>query len=394
MKLAYFCNYLNLHQVTLADELYKLLGNEFVFVSTVPLKLEFSKGGEDYSQTRLYCLRAFESESNRREALRLAEEADVCVFGAQTMEYELQRARTSKGLAFEGSERWLKRGWLNLFSPRLLWWLWHYHTKFRKLPWYRIGSSAFTAIDDFKLHCYRGREYKWGYFTKVDESFDVEASIQDASTSENTPLMWCGRFLTLKHPELPVLLAAKLKTLGYKIVINIYGDEGNAAKHDGIFPRRKLEDLIEQLGVKDCVKLMGSRPNNEILAAMRSHSIFLFTSNRYEGWGAVANEAMSNGCCLVGSDQIGSVPYLIKDGENGCIFKTGDLDSLCEKVKYLLDYPEVRKKMAIKAHHDMVSLWSPEKAAKNLVALIDDLMSGTEVSIKEGPCSKAELIRI
>ena len=95
MKLAYFCNYLNLHQVTLADEIYNILGDEFIFISTIPLKQEYLKGGEDYSLTRQYCLRAFESEENRQKALRFAQEAEACVFGAQAMEYELQRARTS-----------------------------------------------------------------------------------------------------------------------------------------------------------------------------------------------------------------------------------------------------------------------------------------------------------
>ncbi len=36
--------------------------------------------------------------------------------------------------------------------------------------------------------------------------------------------------------------------------------------------------------------------------------------------GAVANEAMANGCVVVGSHEIGSIPYLIQDLSNGlCI---------------------------------------------------------------------------
>ena len=383
MKLAYFCNYLNLHQVTLADELYKLLGNEFVFVSTVPLKLEFSKGGEDYSLTRRYCLRAFESNANKQEALRLAQEAEACVFGAQTMEYELRRVRTSKGFAIEGSERWLKRGWLNLLSPRLLQWLWHYHTKFYKLPWYKIGSSAFTAIDDYKLHCYRGREYKWGYFTNV-ENYSVEAS-EDVSTSGNATILWCARFLKLKHPELSVKLAVKLKQNGYNTHIDMYGD---GAEFENI------RNLIVKEQVGDMVVLHGNVPNAEVVKAMRSHDIFLFTSDKNEGWGAVANEAMSNRCCLVAADEIGSTPYLLKDGVNGMVFRSGSIDSLYEKVAYLLEHPHERDMMAEKGYEDMVRLWNPKNAAKSLVMLIDDLMNGREVSIKEGPCSKAELIRL
>ena len=130
-------------------------------------------------------------------------------------------------------------------------------------------------------------------------------------------------------------------------------------------------------------------PNAEVLQQMRQHDIFLFTSDKNEGWGAVANESMANGCCLVGSDAIGSVPYLVTDGATGMIFKSCDLDSLYEKVKYLLDNPEERQRMSKAGHQRMVELWSPENAAKSLLQLIEDLQNGRPSSILQGPCSKA-----
>lgn len=199
--------------------------------------------------------------------------------------------------------------------------------------------------------------------------------------------------MTLKHPELPVMMAKKLKDNGYKFMLAMYGDEGNANKHDDVYPRKKLEALISNLGVGDCVCLKGNRPNKDILQAMRLSAVFLFTSDRLEGWGAVANESMSNGCVLVGSDQIGSIPYLLKDGYNGCIFKSGDVDSLYEKVKYLLDNKSEMKRLALQAFEDINNVWSPQNAAKNLITLIHDLMDGREVSITEGPCSKAQIIK-
>ncbi len=43
--------------------------------------------------------------------MRLAREAEVCVFGANSMEYALERVKQSEcGLSFEFGERWLKRG--------------------------------------------------------------------------------------------------------------------------------------------------------------------------------------------------------------------------------------------------------------------------------------------
>ena len=147
-------------------------------------------------------------------------------------------------------------------------------------------------------------------------------------------------------------------------------------------------------------------PNAEILKQMRKHEIFLFTSDRLEGWGAVSNESMSNGCVLVGSSDIGSIPYLVKEGKTGMIFKSADwhtgftgsslkvdeqaLNSITEKFEWLLNHPIDRKEIAINGYKNMRDIWSPSNAAKNLLILIDCLMNGQEPSITDGPCSKAK----
>lgn len=150
-----------------------------------------------------------------------------------------------------------------------------------------------------------------------------------------------------------------------------------------------IKEFAKKLHVDDVVSFKGNMPNDEILKAMRQHEIFLFTSDKNEGWGAVANESMSNGCAIVASDAIGSIPFLVKDGENGCVFKSGDLNSLCEKVEWLLDNPDRRIAMAKSAYRTMHDIWSPHNAAKSLLKLIDDIQNGRDTTITEGPCSKA-----
>ena len=122
---------------------------------------------------------------------------------------------------------------------------------------------------------------------------------------------------------------------------------------------------------------------------MANHDIFLLTSDENEGWGVVANEAMGNKCCIVGSDNSGSIPYLVKDGVNGIVFKSKSLDSLYQKVKYLIDHPSNRHRMAEQGYQDILSLWNPKHAAKSLLTLIEDIQKGEVSSISDGPCSKA-----
>lgn len=379
MRLVFYSNYLNIHQVYLMDEFYKILGDDFRFVATLPRNEKELKGGTDYS-VRSYCILAAESKDAKEEALLLAVKADVSVFGACSQMYAIERAKNNTtGLSFEMGERWLKHGLLTIGSPVFRQWLCNYYRYYRKANFYKLCCSSFAANDDERLHAYLGRHYKWGYFTSVENRF-VEASEQDVSTKGKVHILWCARFLLLKHPEMVIKLAARLKEEHYDFVIDMYGDGEEL---------EKTKKLCDSLSVSDVITFKGNVPNKEILQAMRQHDIFLFTSDRNEGWGAVANESMANGCVLVASDAIGSTQYLVKHKETGMIFRSCDLDSLYEQVKYLLDNPDVRKQISKVGREFMVKLWSPQNAAKSLIQLIEDIRAGHETSISEGPCSKA-----
>jgi len=378
MKLVFYSNYLNIHQVPVMDEFYQLLGEDFRFVTTLPRNEKELKGGADYS-TRPYCILAAENEVANEEALRLAREADTCVFGACSQEYAVERAvKNPLGLSFEMGERWLKHGWLTIGSQVFFQWAINYIRYYRKANFYKLCCSAFASGDDERMHVYRDRHYKWGYFTKVDcvenKTIDALAGMKQIS------ILWCGRFLNWKHPELAVLLVKILKDHDYVVKLDMYGTGEEEAN---------ILSLCVQLCVSDQVQLHGNVPNEEIRFAMRNHDIFVFTSDRQEGWGAVLNEAMDSGCAVVASDEIGSAPFLIKDGHNGLMFKSMDCSSLYQKVSFLIDNPKERQQMAAQARYDMANVWSPRVAAQNLLTLINNIDNNRESTIQVGPCSKA-----
>lgn len=397
MKIAFFSIVLNHHQALFADEMYNLLGGSFVFVECE--NLGDCKGATETYRDRPYLLQAWENEITHEKANQIATDYDVCLFDGG-FNYQCLRMKTNK-LTFEVSERWLKRGWLNILSPRLLRNICTHHLRFwQRKPLYKLCSSAFAAEDQNKLGTFKNKCYKWGYFTSVPDVVRDER----LEVSDVVRLMWCARFLKLKHPELPVLMAARLKEEGYKFVLDFYG------AGEELEPTKQL---AENLDLNNCVNFHGTVPNDQVHQAMRNTEIFLFTSDRHEGWGAVANESLSEGCVLVASDAIGSSPYLIKEGSIGsrsssgsteangfmfhsskasCSFGNPDdlaLDSLCEKVEWLLEHPTERKLMQQNAIKQMQDVWSPANAARSLLQLIDDLQHGRDTSIKVGPCSKA-----
>lgn len=82
---------------------------------------------------------------------------------------------------------------------------------------------------------------------------------------------------------------------------------------------------------------------------MLNSDIFVFTSDRNEGWGASLNEAMSSGCACVVSDAIGSSHFLINNEVNGLLFKNKRLSSLQLQIQRLLDDDMLRKKYHLMA---------------------------------------------
>lgn len=378
MTITFFINYLNHHQVFVADEMYRQLGDDFRFVATYPRNAAELKGGIDYS-IRPYCLLPAERESDMVQAQKLVVNSDVCVFGAGNLNWEYLRAKTDK-LSFEISERWFKRGIVNIMSPRLLRWWWLYQTKLRKKPFYMLCASAYTASDCRKLLTFKGRCFKWGYLTDVPP-IDIDEIIDPQKQDSTVRILWVARFLPLKHPEKMLQLAKYLLKSGYSdFVIDMIG-VGPEYEH--------IAKQILQYGLSDFIRLLGQMPNDKVLRQMQDHDIFCFTSDRKEGWGAVLNEAMSNGCCVVANDEIGAVPYLIKSGTNGLIYHKGKGTDLNRCVEQLLRDRVLCRKMSRMAYNNMQCYWNPITAAKNLIDLSRHLMQGHKTPFSEGPCSIA-----
>lgn len=377
MTITFLTNLVNHHQIYVADELYRYYGTDYTYVSFEALPNWLRKGGYQELK-RPYILNAYESENNRIKAEILAYESDVVIIGSAP-EYLVEKRLKENKITFHYSERWFKHISCRLLSPRLWIHIFNNHVRYRNKKSYMLCASAFTAHDVNMVFAYPHKCFKWGYFTKVDD-LDIDSIL--ATKRDKNRIMWCSRFVKFKHPEMVVILAAKLKSAGYKFEVNMYGS-GEEQEY--------IKKMAIDYEVTDVLFLKGNLPNDEILQQMRMHNIFIFTSDRHEGWGAVLNEAMSNGCAVVASNKIGSVPFLLKNKVNGLIFKSEDIDSLFSNVRFLLDNPLQAEEYAQNAYSTMRDEWSPQNAALSLIKLIDfiDNENLKEYIKQKGPCSWA-----
>lgn len=360
MTFIYFINYLNHHQVAITDQLYDQLGDDFVCFCTSPRCIYEMKGGEDFS-SRPYCLNVTENIENYNLALRMAREADVCVFGANSSTFAIERAKNNKdGLSLELGERWFKKGYINMLSPNFIRWFYNYHKYYKKANFYRLCASAYAPGDLNFVRAYMGRCIRWGYFIRENSPLYN----RERENSKEIKIMWCGRFLKWKHPELAIKLAYRLKAKGYDFIINMFGC---GERMDSV------KKMASDLNICDRITFYGSLPNERVISEMGKHDIFLATSDFNEGWGVVVNEAMLSGCAVVASKSMGSVPYLINDGYNGFTYESNSLNQIEEIVTRLLDNPSLIQKTGINAINTISSLWSSQNAVHQLLVLIHKL---------------------
>ena len=378
MKLVFLSNFFNHVQVSISDAFYELCDKQYYFIETTEVPEERRKGGFDILE-RPYVIRTWKGPEEERKAHEVSLEADVLICGSELLSLSYKKERLSRNkLTFEYSERWFKRGFINLFSKTNLTDHFYYHTRFKHAPFYKLCSSAYTPNDEYAMRSFIGKCYKYGYFPKVNE-LDID-SVLEAKDPSTVKIIWCARFLGWKHPEMVVDLARRLAETGLDVQINMVGI-------GGLWERIRKSVADNNLG--HILNLVGSAPNEKVLEMMREHHIFLLTSDRQEGWGVVVNEAMANGCCVVSSDAVGSVPYLIEDRVNGRLFRSEDSDSLYKAVYDLVVNKALREQYTRKAYKTISQEWSPERAAANFIELCDCLLHDRPCSIESGPCSPA-----
>ena len=383
-KLVFVSNYFNHHQKALAEEFVKIFGDDYAFIAMTPFNQKrLAIGYKDMNQAP-FVLRAYESPEAWQEARRLIDESECVIVGGMPVSVVSSRLALGK-LTFMQSERFFKGPlWKDIvrFVKYSRYSGGRVQARDPRAKFYLLCASAFAARDYNICGLFRGKAYRWGYFPEVKRYEDIDDMI---SRKEKGSILWAGRFLALKHPELAVRLAENLRAQGKSFRLKIIG---SGEKQDSI------AQMIAAKSLNDCVELTGALPVEEVRTEMEKASIFLFTSDRHEGWGAVANEAMNSGCVLVAADKIGSVPYLVKDGKNGIVFRDRSIADLTEKVSALLDEPARMRELGRAAYETVSGEWSAQTAAKRFVELAERLRASEgSVSLwEDGPGSVAPVI--
>lgn len=382
MKIAFFSNFLNHHQLPLC---LALAGNEqveFRFVACEEIPADRRQMGyADMNCAYPFVVRAYMDEEN---AKKIAREYDVVIFGAAPTQYIKERMAQNR-LSFRFSERPLKKGTWRRWIPRTARKIEEGYTAYKDQSLYVLCASAYTSSDLALCGFDRNKCFRWGYFPAVCKK-DMDELFRLKEKNTCPEILYAGRLLKLKRVMDTVKSVDKLHSDGIPVHLTVIG-EGEEREH--------ILNYIQERQLGDCITVLPFMSPEAVRDRMDQADIFVLGSTFYEGWGAVINEAMNSACAVLMSHAVGSAPYLIQDGLNGHIYEMGNVPQLTDKLRVLVQNGEKRKRFGIAAYHTLTEEWNAETAVDRLLRLTEAIRAGQDYStlFATGPCSMAPLYR-
>jgi glycosyltransferase involved in cell wall biosynthesis len=128
----------------------------------------------------------------------------------------------------------------------------------------------------------------------------------------------------------------------------------------------QYQALAQELGIADRVLFLGAYPAAHISEVYNAADVFVLAS-RFDGWGAVLNEAASLGLPLVGTNQCGASWHIVQDGETGYRVRTGNVRSLASALEHYVRNPGLAAKHGQKARALFSDTFTPEANAARVV---------------------------
>lgn len=382
MKITVISNFFNHHQKPIADEFYKQNAHNFCFIATEELPEERANlGYHNMNSITPYVVCSYTSEADWMRCEKIAFESDVAIFGYGSAPLELIKRRIAKNkLTFFYMERIFKKNNFSSVTLKRKFAVWYRHNFYSKKNVYILCSSAYTSLDFFSLHLYKDKMYKWGYFPlSVCENEYIKVH-----TSNELNLLWVGRFIDWKHPELAILTIKRLLADGYSnLKLRMIGTGAML---------QEMMELANKFHMEDKIIFLNSMSPEQVREYMKKSDILLFTSDRNEGWGAVLNEAMDSGCVPIADHMIGSVPYMIEHMNNGLIYDDNaeQPEGIVECVKKLYDDRTLLMKLSKNAIKTIREKWNANIAVCRFLNIVSNINSDNTYT--DGPMSKAEII--
>ena len=207
--------------------------------------------------------------------------------------------------------------------------------------------------------------FPWGYFPGRDAGNNTKANENDEHE-----FMFIGQLCRRKGVD--VLLDA---------ISNLPGNQAWRLTYIGDGPWRNfLKERAKELGIRNRVDFTGALPNKDAMKLLQGADTLVLPS-RWDGWGAVTNEAILRGVPTICSDRCGSAS-IVRSAPHCDEFESHSSQHLREKL-------QLRLKEHDPISHADVQNWStnisPKSASRYLDKVIRYAYAPSEVERKPMP---------
>ena len=168
----------------------------------------------------------------------------------------------------------------------------------------------------------------------IPNAFEIENYQLTDKEFEEPNLLWVRSFSKIYNPKLAIEVFQLLKQTYPKSQLCMVGPDSDGTLKD-------IKVMVQNLNLD--VKFTGKLSKQEWVALSKTYNIFINTTN-FDNMPLSVIEAMALGIPVV-STNVGGMPYLIKNNDNGILVTPNNAKDMAEAVKHLIENEQSRQKI-------------------------------------------------
>lgn len=213
-----------------------------------------------------------------------------------------------------------------------------------------IGNLGVRWFENCKYN--KMRIFHWAYI--VEESDHPEPAATHASNT--VEIAYIGQLVQRKGVDILLHALAQVNRSNWRLHVVGHGDFGESLKR-----------LSIRLGIQERVSYIDALPNSLVREVFSKVDVFVLPS-RFDGWGAVVNEALMAGTPVVCTDHCGA-SILVESSGFGAVATAQSAKSMAHSLSSMIDRgpldPQARK-----AIRDWTDCIRGERAAEFFLEII------------------------
>lgn len=201
----------------------------------------------------------------------------------------------------------------------------------------------------------------WERVVRIPSGFDAGAAVKPEeakralASTEPFTVGTIGRLSTEKNHEMLLRAAREVTARGFKVRFLIAGTGPE---------RAKLEQLIEDWGLSDSVRMPGYLPVEQFMRQVH----VLVQCSFIENLPYSIMEAMA-WCRPVLATAVGGIPDLVEEGKTGFLVPPNDHEALANRICEMSSWPRMVEAMGEAGRRKVESDFSPQRSVEQLRAL-------------------------